>query len=149
VVGLLRALRAELARGRRGIDAASVYATDVRADQWALAEARLEDSRRRLVAYLSDDEGTQLDLPIRHSGAGDLVTAVEDRGITCFMASREEELADAVGRYLAGHGFLRFASEVEVHAAEVPRAERLEADDIWTHGEAQSLAFPEPEEAHA
>ena len=51
------------------------------------------------------------------------------------MARGENALARQVGSYLAAGGFLRFAEEVEIHAAEAPRAERLETDSIWTHPE--------------
>jgi hypothetical protein len=44
-----------------------------------------------------------------------------------------------VGRHLHASGFLRFAEEIEIHAAAPPRAERLDTEAIWTH---------EPEEVH-
>jgi hypothetical protein len=148
VVSLLRLLRVELARGRRRLDPASLYATEVRPDQWALSEARLQDTGRRLVAHLSDDDGTRLEMAIRRTGAGEALTALEDRGISFFAAGSEEELADAVGVYLASHGFVRFAQEIEIHAAPAPRAERLEADAIRTHSDDFAIAAPASEEAH-
>jgi hypothetical protein len=132
IVSLLRHLRLELARGRRGLDPSTLYATDVRRDEWALAEARLSGVSGRLVAFLADDQGTRLELAIRRTGAGESATAIEDRGISVFTADSDEELATAVGRYLAGQGFLRFAEEIELHPADTPRAERLDADTIWT-----------------
>jgi hypothetical protein len=149
VVSLLRYVRLELARGRRALDPATVYATDVRPDQWAVAEARLADAHAQLVTVLSDDVGTRLEMAIRRTGAGESVTAIEDRGISFFVAGSDEELADAVGRYLAVHGFLRFADEIDVNAEAAPRAERLDADAIWTHGDDFGIAANESEEAHA
>ena len=150
VVSLLRYVRHELPRGRRAVDPATLYATDVRPDQWALGEARLSEARARLVAYLSDDDGTRHELAIRHTAGGESVTAIEDRGISFFAAADDEELAGAVGRYLAAQGFLRFAQEIEVQPAEVARAERLDADSIWTRDDDFAVASTEEsEEAHA
>jgi hypothetical protein len=149
VVSLLRLLRVELARGRRRLDPATVYATEVRPDQWALAEARLQDTGRRLVAHLSDDDGGRLEMTIRRTGAGEALTAVEDRGISFFAAGSDEELADAVGVYLTSRGFLRFAHEIEIQVAQAPRAERLDAEAIRTHGDDLEIAASASEEAHA
>jgi hypothetical protein len=148
VVSLLRLVRVELARGRRRVDPATLYASEVRPDQWAIAEARVHDTGWRLVAYLSDD-GTRLEMAIRRSDAGEVLTAVEDRGINFFAAGSQEELADTVGRYLTARGFVRFAQEIEVQAAPAPRAERLDADAIRTHGDDFAVAAPASEEGHA
>jgi hypothetical protein len=149
IVSLLRYLRLELARGRRGLDPSTLYATDVRRDQWALAEARLSDVGGRLVAYLADDRGTRLELAIRRTGAGESVTAIEDRGISAFAADSDEELAGVVGRYLAAQGFLRFAEEIEIHPARRPHAERLDPNTIWTRGDDFAVVTDNSEEAHA
>jgi hypothetical protein len=146
VMGLLRFLQSETERARRDLDPASLYAAEVRPSTWAIAEARTVDSGRRLVAHLSDDASTRLELPVRSTGSGDVVTALEDRGITMFLAPDEQALAERVARYLGGQGFLRFVEEIEIHAVEAPRAERLEADEIWTHEE---TVFRTSEEAHA
>jgi hypothetical protein len=148
VLSLLRALRVELERGRRAaVDVEAVYASEVRPEIWADAERRALDEGMQLVAYLSDDEGTRLELPIRHTGAGDVACALEDRCINAFVANDEQALAAAVGRHLHAEGFLRFATEVEIHTAERPRAERLEADTIWTFGDdREAVAHTGPEE---
>ena len=148
-MSLLRFLRTELARRQRHLDTTALYAAEVRPDQWALAEARLSATGQRLAAYLSDDDGTHLELAIRRTGAGEPVTAIQDRGISLFAAGSEEELAEGVGRYLAAHGFLRFAAEIEIHAAPAERAERLEPEAIWTHGDDLTVATNESEEARA
>jgi hypothetical protein len=149
VVSLLRYVRLELERGRPALDPATLYATDVTADQWALAEARLADAHARLIAYLADDEGTRLEMAVRRTGAGQSTTAIAERTISVFAAGSDEALASAVGRYLTAEGFLRFAEELEIHPAETPHAERLDADAIWTHADDFGVAPNESEEAHA
>jgi hypothetical protein len=148
VIALLRFLRAELSRTRGLLEPEALYAGEVRPDVWAAAERRIEDARLRLVAYLADDEATRLELPVRRTGAGDVTTALEGRGIDVFLAHDVDALAAVVGRYLAAHGFLRFQEEIEIHPAELPRAERLAPDAIWTFGErfADDIA---QKEAHA
>jgi hypothetical protein len=133
VIALLRFLRAEL--GRAGSKAAAgLYACEVRPEIWAAAEARTEDAGTRLVAHLSDDDTTRLELVVRHTGGGDYAVALEDRGINVFLAHDEDGLATLVGRHLAGADFLRFAEEIEIHRVESPRAERLGIESIRTDG---------------
>jgi len=132
VVGLLRFLRSEFARaGEAGAD--GLYAKEVRPEIWSAAQERTDDAGTRLVAYLTDVEATRLELAVRRTGAGDVAVALEDRGINVFLAHDEDGLARQVGRYLAGDEFLRFAEQVEIHAVEAPRAERLEAEAIRTN----------------
>ena len=142
VISLLWLIRSELsARRRSPIDPDSIYAAEVRPEIWEAAEARTDDSGRRLVAFMSDDESTRLELGIRRTAAGDLAAALADTSINVFVADDESGLASAVGKHLHGSGFLRFAEEVEIHAAEPPRPELLAAEEIWTHNE--------PEEVHS
>ena len=137
VIGLLRYLQTEL--GRAGQMAArGVYASQVRPEIWAAAEARTEDAGARLVAHLTDDEATRLELVVRRTGAGEVAAAIEDRGINVFLAPDEDALAAEVGHHLAGAEFLRFTTEVEIHRADARRAERLGVDSIRA-----------PEEVHA
>jgi hypothetical protein len=135
VVSLIRFVRAELERMRSATDPGALFACEVRPEIWAAAERRTEDSGSRLVAFLDDGESTRLELNIRRTGAGDFVVALEDRHINVFLAHSESALARQVGTYLTAGGFLRFADEVEIHAAQAPRAERLETDSIWTFTE--------------
>jgi hypothetical protein len=131
-LGLLRFLRSEFARaGEAAAD--GMYATEVRPEIWAVAEERTEDAGTRLVSYLTDPETTRLELAVRRTGAGDVAVALEDTGINIFLAQDEDGLARQVGRHLAGDEFLRFAEEVEIHAVEAPRAERLETEAIRTN----------------
>lgn len=145
VVALLRFLRTELARSGRLAVADDLHATEVRPEIWAAAEERTEDAGRRLVAHLVDAEATRLELTVRRTGAGDVCTALEDRGINLFLAGDEDDLARAVGRHLVRHEFLRFAEEVEIHSRATPRAERLGVDAIRTDVQEQS-STTEPEE---
>jgi hypothetical protein len=134
VVSLIRYLQTEL--GRAGELAAwGLYASEVRPEIWAAAEERSEDAGSRLVAHLTDDDSTRLQLEVRRTGAGDVAVAIEDRGINVFLAPDEDALATQVGHHLAGSEFLRFTTEVEVHPAESPRAERLGVESIRAHEE--------------
>jgi hypothetical protein len=146
VISLIRFLRAEMERMRSALDPESLFACEVRPEIWANAEHRTDDAGLRLVAYLDDGDSTRLELPVRRTGAGDMAAALEDRHINVFLARDENALAAQVGRYLASGGFLRFAQEVEIHAVEAPRPERLEAEAIWTFGDGPSVANEEPEE---
>jgi hypothetical protein len=137
VIALLRMLRGEWARRRKLAHPHALYATDVAAPAWAAAEAHTHDAGSRLIAHLDDADATRLELPVRHTGAGDVATALEERGITVLLAADEYALAAAVGEHLAAEGFLHHPQTVEVQAVAAPRAERLDADSIWT------------EEAHA
>jgi hypothetical protein len=143
VISLLRLMRVEVARSGSPERAASLYLSDVRPELWAAAEERTTDTRATLVAYLSDADGTRLEMALRRSGSGELVTALEDRGINVFLDADAEALARAIGRYLYAGGFLRFPEEVEVHAPRPPRPERLPADEISTFGDRAVAAEPE------
>jgi hypothetical protein len=134
VIALIRYLQTEL--GRAGEVAAwAVYASEVRPEIWAAAEARTEDAGVRLVAHLTDEESTRLELAVRRTGAGDLAVALEDRGVNVFLAPDEDGLATQVGHHLTGADFLRSPAEVEIHPADAPRAERLGVESIRAHEE--------------
>ena len=116
VVSLIRYLQTEL--GRAGELAAwGLYAADVRPETWAAARARAEDTGSRLVAHLSDEASTRLELEVHRTGAGDVTAAIEDRGINVFLAPDEGALATQVGHHLAGSEFLSHTAEVEIHPA--------------------------------
>jgi len=134
VIALIRYLQTEL--GRAGEVAAwGVYASGVRPEIWAAAEARTEDGGVRLVAHLTDEESTRLELAVRRTGAGDLAVALQDRGVNVFLAPNEDGLASQVGHHLAGADFLRSPAEVEIHLADTPRAERLGVESIRANEE--------------
>jgi hypothetical protein len=135
VMGLLRLLRADMSHRRDYDWLDALYAAEVRPEIWEAVEARTEDSGRRLVAYMTDDESTQLELGIRRLQTGDVCAAFADTSINAFLADSEDALASMVGDHLHRSGFLRFPQEIEIHAAEAPRAERLDTEAIWTHEE--------------
>jgi hypothetical protein len=134
-MSLLRLLRADMSHRHDHETLAALYASEVRPEVWEAVEARTEDSGRRLVAYLTDDEGTRLELGVRRLRTGDVCAAFADPGVNAFLADGEDALAAMVGVHLHRSGFLRFAQEIEIHAAEAPRAERLDTEAIWTHEE--------------
>ncbi|HEX2127349.1 MAG TPA: hypothetical protein VHF45_12415 [Thermoleophilaceae bacterium] len=137
VVALIRYLQTELGSAAR-VAAWGLYASEVRPEIWAAAEARTEEAGTRLVAHLTGDQPTRLELAVRRTGAGDVATALEDHGINVFLAPDEDALATQVGHHLAQAEFLRSPAEVEIHHADAPRAERLGVDSIRA-----------PEEVHA
>jgi hypothetical protein len=110
-----------------------LYASEVRPDVWADAARRTEPTGRRLVAYLSDDDATVLELPIARTWSGQLLVALESGGIDAFLAPGEQELAAVVGRHLAAAGLLRLAAEVEPRDVPSPRAELLDPAAITSH----------------
>jgi hypothetical protein len=129
VIALIRYMQTEL--GRAGQMAAwGLYAGEVRPEIWAAAEERTDDAGLRLVAHLTDDDSTRLELAVRRTGAGDVAAALEDRGINVFLAPDEKALATHVGHHLVSADFLRFTTEVEIHPTGAPRAERLGIDSI-------------------
>jgi hypothetical protein len=134
VASLIRYLQTEL--GRAGSMAAwGLYASAVRPEIWAAAQARTEDAGSRLVAHLTDGASTRLELEVRRTGAGDVAAAIEDRGINVFLAPDEGALATQVGHHLAGSDFLRGAEEVVVEPTTTRRAEFLGVDEITTSNE--------------
>jgi len=134
VIALIRYLQTELGRaGQMG--AWGLYASEVRPEIWAAAEQRTEDAGSRLVAHLTDERSTRLELAVRRTGSGEVAVAIEDRGINVFLAPAEDALATQVGHHLAGAEFLRFTTEVEIQPAEPPRAERLGVESIRAHEE--------------
>jgi hypothetical protein len=133
VVGLLRFIRSELSRRSASFDPDSLYAAAVRPEIWRAAQERFEHSGASLVAWLTDEDATRIELPVLRTGAGDFAVAIEDGGINVLLAPELESLAGQMGRLLERSGFLRFSEDVEIHAAAAPRAERLEPEDIWTH----------------
>jgi hypothetical protein len=135
VMSLLRLLRADMSHRRDHDWLAALYASEVRPEIWESVEARSKDAGSRLVSYLTDDEGTELELGVRRLRTGEVCAAVADTGINAFLADSEDALASMVGAHLHRSGFLRFPEEIEIHAAEAPRAERLDTEAIWTHEE--------------
>jgi hypothetical protein len=121
-------------------DPSTVYATHVRPEMWARTEQLTDDVGRSLVCWLEGEEPARLELKLRRTAAGELVTALQDEGIAVFSGADQAALAARVGQYLSGSGFLRFEDAVEVEEpAGVPRERPGEA---WSsHG----IEFPRHE----
>jgi hypothetical protein len=122
VTALLRLLGGTLAQAGRIEHPFDVYAVQVRPEIWARTEDLTDDVGRKLTCWLEGQEPTRLDLPLRHTAAGELVTALQDQGICVFVGGDEPSLARSLGRYLSGHGFLRWEDTVEVVPEERPPA---------------------------
>ena len=138
VMSLLRRLRADMSPRAEYLALAALYASEVRPEIWQSVEARTASTDRRLVAWMTDDEGTKLELEIRRLATGDVCVAFADPGINAFLADSEDNLAAMVGEYLHRSGFLRFAQEIEIQEPEAPRADPLDTEPIWTHEEVHS-----------
>src|SRR5436190_11609026 len=140
VASLLRLVVNGLIETGRAEDGSCLYATHVRPEIWARTEQLTDDLGRRLVCWLEADEPVRLELPLRRTAAGELLTALHDEGIAVFTGADESRLAARVGQYLSGSGFLRFEDSVEVEdpaaGPEEPPAES------WHSGE---IEFPRTE----
>jgi hypothetical protein len=142
VIGLLRLLRGEWCRARGVVDPRGLYAEWVNQDAWAAAEARTEAEPTVLVAHLPDAD--TLELAVRRTAAGDLATAIEDRGITVLLGGDAEELAAVVGRRLAAAGHLRGAQDVEIFTAAPARPDRLDPGAISHFSAQEAHAWSSP-----
>jgi hypothetical protein len=120
-------------------DASSIYASRVRPEMWARTEQLTYDEGRQLVCWLQGDEPERLELPLRRTAAGELLTALEDDGIAVFSGPDQSALAARVGQYLSGSGFLRFEDTVEV---EEPAEESEEPGAAW---DSRAIEFPRHE----
>jgi hypothetical protein len=129
VASLLRLVGNELVEAGRVEDPFALYAREVRPEIWSRTEAVTDDAGHRLECWLEGetDEPAKLELPLRRTAAGELVTALEDQGICVFVAGAEAALAQKVGRYLSDQGFLRWEEAIEVVAPE-PLAAAAGAD---------------------
>jgi hypothetical protein len=122
IASLLRLVSSGLVQAGRIDDPFALFAKQVGPEIWARTEDLTDEVGHKLSCWLEGEEPTQLELPLRRTAAGELVTALHDQGICVFIASEESVLAHKVGRYLSDHGFLRWEDTVEVVAEE--RAKR-------------------------
>jgi hypothetical protein len=129
IASLLRLVANELVEAGRLEDPFALYSREVRPEIWSRTEAVTDDAGHRLECWLEGDGGepAKLELPLRRTAAGELVTAFEDQGICVFVAGAEAALAQKVGRYLSGQGFLRLEEAIEV-VADQPLAEAAGAE---------------------
>jgi hypothetical protein len=130
VTALLRYIGHEMAVRRRLINAWALYATEVRPEIWARTEELTDGTDRTLTAHLV--AGGSLQVPVRHTAAGEAVGAIRDQGIAVFLAGDPEALGDVIGRYLAAFGFLRDPADLRPELVGPAPPERLDPDSIWT-----------------
>jgi hypothetical protein len=133
VSGLLRYIGHEMSVRGRLRDPWALYAATVRPEIWARTEELTDPTTRRLSCHL--EGGARLEVPIRHTAAGEVVAGLRDRGIAVFLAGDADTLAASVARYLIELEFLSHQGEMRVEAAVERPAESLDPDTIWTHTE--------------
>lgn len=131
VTGLLRFVGHELAVRGSLPDPWALYACEVRPEIWARTEELTDPTPRRLSCSI--EGGSSLQVPIRHTAAGEVLAGLEERGITVFLAGDDDALAASVGRYLVAVGFLRHLGDMRIESEAQPPAESLDPDTIWTH----------------
>jgi hypothetical protein len=138
VTALLRYVGGELATRGYLLNPWSLYAGSVRPEIWARTEELTDTTDRRLECYLEGAE--ELRLPIRHTTAGEVLVALQEEGITVFLAGDDDALAQVVGRYLSAAGFLRHPQDVRIETQVPPASESLDPDAIWTGERAEPSA---------
>jgi hypothetical protein len=155
IASLLRLIAGELIEADRLADPYALFATHVRPEIWARTEQLSDDIGRKLVCWLEDTEPVRLELPLRRSAAGELVTALDHQGICVFVALDEADLGRKVGRYLTGHGFLRWEDAVEVEGEQPIHGSPDGADDPDRVVAREEISFsrlewgsPPPDTAH-
>lgn len=130
ITALLRYIGHEMAVRGRLVNAWTLYATEVRPEIWARTEELTDPTNRTLSAHL--EGGTALEVPVRHTIAGEAVGALRDEGIAVFLAGDHDALATVIGRYLVAQGFLRDAGDLRPEVVSETPPERLDPDSIWS-----------------
>ena len=130
VTALLRFIGGELLRRGSLISPWTLFANEVRPEIWARTEELTDPTNRVLRAHL--EGGTALEVPIRHTAAGESVGALRDQGIAVFLAGDQDALANVIGRYLVLCGFLRDPADLRPELLTSPPPERLDPDSIRT-----------------
>jgi hypothetical protein len=131
VTGLLRYVVHELAVRGQLLNPWALYACEVRPEIWARTEELTDPTSQRLTCQL--EGGESLEVPIRHTAAGEVVAGLQEREITVFLGGDSDALAATVARYLVKTGFLRHAADMRIETELRPPAESLDPDSIWTH----------------
>jgi hypothetical protein len=143
VTGLLRWIGGEMRLRGRLAHPWALYACEVRPEIWARTEELTDATDRTLSAHL--DGGTLLEVPVRHTAAGEAVGAIRDVGISVFVAGDHHALAGVIGAYLVAAGFLRDAADLRPEVIRATPPERLDPDSIWTQAPADFAAGPSQE----
>jgi len=128
VTALLRYVGGEMATRGHMLDPWALYASDVRPEIWARTEELTDATDRRLECFI--EGSTELRLPIRHTAAGEVAVALQEHGITVFLAGDDDALARSVGRYLSEAGFLRHAEDIRVEVERPAPPDALDPDAI-------------------
>jgi hypothetical protein len=137
VTALLRLIGNEMVRRGRLRNPWTLYARAVRPEIWARTEELTDSTSQLLACYL--DDGESLELPIRHTAAGEAVAALEQGGINVFLAGDEQALAAVVASHLVASGHLAHAEDLRVEERRLAPSERLDPDQIWTGQELQPV----------
>jgi hypothetical protein len=140
VTGLLRYLGGELAARGHVLTPWSLYASAVRPEIWARTEEVTDPTNRSLQTFI--EGGSELRLPVCHTAAGEVCAALQEHGITVFLAGNDDGLATTVGRYLAEAGFLRHPEDIRLETQTPAPAESLDPDAIWTGDRSPERASP-------
>jgi hypothetical protein len=140
VTALLRYIGHEMTVRGRLVNPWTLHATEVRPEIWARTEELTDGTNRALTAHLVD--GPPLQVPVRHTAAGEAVGAISDQGIAVFLAGDHDALGDVIGRYLVASGFLRDPGDVRPEVVGQVPPERLDPDSIWTGAPSGSGASP-------
>jgi hypothetical protein len=130
VTGLLRYVGHELAVRGHVVNPWALYATDVRPEIWARTEELTDPTGQRLTCQMEGGEG--LEVPVRHTAAGEVVAGLQERGITVFLGGDVDSLATSVARYLVEIGFLRHTGDMRIETSSERPAESLDPASIWT-----------------
>ena len=151
VTALLRWVGGEMMIRGRLASPWSLYAGEVRPEIWARTEELTDPTSRTLLAHL--DGGTTLEVPVRHTAAGEAVGAIRDVGVAVFLAGDHDALAAVIGQYLVRAGFLRDPADLRPEVVREAPAERLDPDSIRTGTPADFGAEPgkelsQPEKTH-
>ena len=130
ITGLLRLVGQSLLRAGRIADPWTLYAADVRPEIWARTEELTESTHRLLTAHL--EGGSQIEVPIHRTAAGESVGAIRDEGICVFLAGDDDALCRSIGDYLVAAGFLRDRADLRPESVAPPAPDRLDPDSIFT-----------------
>jgi hypothetical protein len=130
VTGLIRQIGTEMVQRGRVLDPWALYGAEVRPEIWARTEELTDATPNTLACHM--EGGQSLEVPVRHTAAGELVAALQERGITVFLAGDLDSLTTSVGRYLAEAGFLRHPGDLRQEVARERPPESLDPDSIWT-----------------
>jgi hypothetical protein len=130
VTALLRSIGHEMIVRGRLVNPWTLYATEVRPEIWARTEELTSSTSHTLTAHL--EGGPPLEVPVRHTAAGESVGAIRDEGISVFLAGDHDALANVIGHRLVSSGFLRDPGDLRPELVREAPPERLDPDAIWT-----------------